>query len=103
ILNSTVWMPFFGIENYLILPILGIILILFSCFVYFVITKAKTHKKLVVLIIFLDILWVVGSLAITFFDLFPLNKSSYPVIHLLAICVGTLAVGQMYFLKNKIN
>jgi len=99
--NESFLMNYIGLVNSLILYIVGAGLILFSLFIYYVIKKRFDDNRIIYIVSTLDSFWVLGSFAITFFDLFNLNPQSYPLINMVALWVGMLATGQFYFLKKK--
>jgi hypothetical protein len=89
----------FGINNSYVFPIIGLNLILFSAFVWFVYRKHLTNRLLVHIISGLDVLWVIGSLLIIFLKLFDLSKTGYIIIGIVGIWIGFL--GYMQFINNK--
>lgn len=89
----------FGINNAYIFPVIGLNLILFSAFVWFVSRKQLTNKLLINIISGLDALWVLGSVSIIVFPLFELSKNGHIIIGIVAVWIGFL--GFMQFIKNK--
>jgi len=89
----------FGISNKIVLPIIGINLLIFSLMVYYVAVKQLKNKSLVNLITSLDLLWVIGSLALLIFQWFNLTSIGYIVIGCVAIWIAYL--GAMQFKFNK--
>ncbi|MEP2935183.1 MAG: hypothetical protein ABJM06_05670 [Gilvibacter sp.] len=89
-------LSFFAIENNLYLfDAIGINLIVFALFVWYVSIKQLQNEMLVKLISFLDILWVVGSAIIVVFGLFNLSKNGYILIGIVAVWIGFLAYNQL--------
>ena len=86
---------FFGVDNKLIFPIIGINLTVFSAFVWYVSRNQITNKALVNLISGLDVLWVVGSLAIISFNLFNLTSNGNILIGIVAIWIAFLGFKQI--------
>lgn len=99
--NESFLMDYLGLANSSILYIMGVGLILFSLFIYYVIKKRFDDNRIIYIISTLDSFWVIGSFAITFFDLFNLNSQSYPLINIVALWVGMLATGQFYYLNKR--
>lgn len=89
----------FDINNWYVIPIIGLNLILFSVFVWFVSRKQLTNKLLVNIISGLDALWVLGSLLIILLQPFNLSKTGHVIIGIVAIWIAFLAY--MQFIKNK--
>lgn len=101
IFNERFLMNYLGLPNSSILYFIGGGLILFSIFIYYVVKKRFGDYRIIFIISILDTFWVLGSFAITFFDLFNINPQSYPLINFVALCVGLLASGQFYYLKKR--
>jgi hypothetical protein len=80
----------FGIYNSYIFPIIGLNLILFSAFVWFVSLKQLTNKLLIKLISGLDALWVIGSIIIILFNPFELSKMGHIIIGIIANWIAFL-------------
>ena len=70
----------FGITNEYVFPIIGINLLIFSGFVYFVSLKQLNNRVLVNLISGLDAVWVLGSMAIINFGLFEISDTGNIII-----------------------
>lgn len=96
---SNMFNSLMGISNTLILPIIGINLLVFSLMVYYVAVKQLKNKSLVNLITTLDLLWVIGSLALIVFQWFDLSTTGYIVIGCVSIWIAYLAF--MQFKYNK--
>jgi len=102
--NESFLMDYLGLTNSTFLYFIGAGLIFFSAFIYYVIKHRFSDNKLIYIISILDSLWVLGSFAITFFDLFNIKSQSYPLINIVALWIGFLATGQFYYLnKRKLN
>ncbi len=89
----------FNIQDAYVFLVIGINLIIFSIFVWFVSSKQLGNKKLVNLICILDLLWVLGSLTIILLSLFDLSQNGYIIIGIVAIWIAFLAFQQ--FKNNK--
>ena len=85
---------FFHVDHAYAFPIIGVNLIIFSLFVWYVSRKQIHNKSLVYLISALDALWVLGSFAIIAFNIFELSKNGYYVIAIIAIWIGFLGYQQ---------
>lgn len=85
---------FFQIDHPYVFPIIGINLLIFSAFVWYVSRKQLQNKMLVDLISGLDALWVLASFSIIIFDPFHLPKIALFVISIVAIWIGFLAYKQ---------
>jgi len=90
---------FFNIDNNYIFPILGLNLIIFAGFVWYVSRKQLSNKLLVNIISGLDALWVIGSLAIISFGIFGLPGRANILIGIIAIWIGFL--GYRQFKNNR--
>lgn len=90
---------FFNTQNEYIFPIIGLNLIIFSGFVWFVSQKQLANKILVNLISGLDALWVLGSLIIILFGLFDLSRNGNILIGIVALWIAFL--GYKQFKNNK--
>lgn len=101
IFNQSFLMNYLGIKNAMVLYLIGIGLVLFSVFIYYVIKKRLDDDKTIFVISVLDTIWVLGSFSITIFDLFNINPKSFPLINFVALWVGLLASGQFYFLRKR--
>jgi hypothetical protein len=102
--NESFLMDYLGLTNSSILYFIGAGLIFFSALIYYVIKYRFSDNKLIYIISILDSLWVLGSFAITFFDLYNIKSQSYPLINIVALWIGFLATGQFYYLnKRKLN
>lgn len=89
----------FGLQNAYIFPIIGGNLLLFAAFVLFVSKKKLSNKSFVSTITILDLLWVLGSTAIVFFDLFDISEIGHILISLVAIWIAFLTYKQ--FQNNR--
>lgn len=88
---------FFDIVNPYVFPVIGLNLIIFSLFVWYVSRKHLTNKTLVNLISGLDALWVLGSLIIVLFGLFELSKNGNILIVFVAIWIAFLGYKQFRY------
>lgn len=85
----------FGFDHPYIFPIIGINLLIFAGFVFVTSLKFISNKKLVQAITVMDVLWVLGSLAILIFDLFSLTIIGRLLIGLVAVWIAFLAFKQI--------
>lgn len=95
---SDAFLIFFNIaenNNKFLFDYIGLSLILFAFFVWYVSTKQLHSIFLVKLISFLDILWVIGSVIIVTLQLFNLSLKGYIIISVVAIWIGFLAFKQL--------
>ncbi len=86
---------FFRIENKYVFPIIGLNLVLFSIFVWYVSRKQLTNRTLVASVSILDIIWVLGSFIIIIFKPFDLSENGYFLIGAVAILIGFLGYKQI--------
>ena len=89
----------FNINNAYVFPIIGGCLLLFAVFVWFVASRKLANKTLIQIITLLDILWVIGSFLIVFFELFNLSKTGNIIIAVVAIWIAFLAYKQIKNIK----
>jgi len=85
---------FFHIQNEYVFPVIGLNLIVFAGFVWYVSQKQLTNNLLVNLISGLDALWVLGSLTIIALGLFNLSKNGNILIGIVAVWIGFLGFKQ---------
>ncbi|PCJ94773.1 MAG: hypothetical protein COA50_10290 [Flavobacteriaceae bacterium] len=96
ILFSDILLTFFNRTSpSFLFDVIGLTLLVFSLFVWYVASKQLQNEVLVKLISFLDILWVMGSLIIIAFQLFNLSVKGYMLISIVAIWIGFLAYRQL--------
>ena len=84
----------FGITNEYVFPIIGLNLLIFSGFVYFVSLKQINNKVLVNLISGLDALWVLGSVLILMLGLFNISETGNIIIGVVALWIAFLGYKQ---------
>jgi hypothetical protein len=84
----------FGIENFYIFPVLGLNLLVFAVFVWYVSRNQLTNRAWVMTITVLDVLWVVGSFVIVLLGLFDLTGSGYILTAVVALWIAFLAYKQ---------
>ncbi len=85
---------FLGFQNAEILPSIGINLIIFASCILFIIQYYLKQKNLISLIIFLDVMWVIGSCILIIFQLFALTAKGYWLIGVISLIVGWFAKQQ---------
>lgn len=91
---------FFNIENKYVFPVIGLSLVIFSIFVWYVLRKQLTNRILVKSISILDVLWVLGSFIIIILHLFDLSEKGYYLIGIIAIIIGFLGYKQIQYNKT---
>lgn len=99
-------LAFFNIPkdgNIYLFDIIGLNLMIFAIFVWYVSVKQIQSSILVKIISFLDVLWVLGSMSIVAFQLFNLSKSGYITISIVAFWIGFLAYNQLKNINARIN
>ena len=84
----------FNIDNAYIFPIIGINLLGFAAYVWYVSSRQLTNKLLVKVITILDTLWVVGSVIIVSLGFFDLTKEGNIIICIVAVWIAFLAYKQ---------
>ncbi len=84
----------FGFKHPFVFPVIGINLLFFSAFVFFVSLKQTSNRGLVTTITILDLLWVVGSFIIVAFGLFDISTTGNVLISMVAIWIAFLAYKQ---------
>lgn len=89
----------FDINNPMVFLVIGINLIVFAIFVYYVSFKKNGKKVFVNWIIALDILWVIASFIIVVGHLFNISLYGHLIITCVAIIVGYLGIKQ-YTYRN---
>lgn len=85
---------FLGFHDASVLPSLGVNLVVFACCILLIIQYYLKIKKLISLIILLDVLWVIGSGILIIFQLFTLSTKGYWLIGIIACIVGLFAKQQ---------
>ena len=92
---------FLGLETPAILTGIGIVLILYAPFLYWLAGRDKPDRRLVWLVIELDILWVIGSLVLVFTGLVPaLTVPGKWAIAIVADVVAVFAIVQYLGLRK---
>jgi len=91
---------FIGVEALLALRILGISLLPFAAFVYWVTTSAAIRPSHARIIITLDVLWVIGSLILLLGSWLPLTTAGKWFVFLQADAVATFAILQTIGLRR---
>ena len=99
--NHTFLTNYLGVSNAYVIPIIGIGLMLFATFVFYVAKQPIPDPASVWIIEILGGAWILGSLAITRFNLFGLLPKSYPLINFIALWVAILVIGQFYYLRKE--
>jgi hypothetical protein len=90
----------FNIANTYIFPLIGLNLIAFAAFVWYVSRKQLDNKILVSIITLLDAFWVIGSFAIVLLGLFDLSKNGYILISSVALWIAFLAYKQLVNIRH---
>jgi hypothetical protein len=91
---------FFHLKNEYIFPVIGVNLLIFSAFVFYVSTKQLSNIILVKIITILDVFWVLGSITIVLFGLFDLPTKGYFLISIIALWIAFLAQKQYVYSKK---
>lgn len=91
---------YFGFEQPLVFPIIGICLLAFAAGVFAVALKLPRSISLVPVITLLDLLWVAGSAVIVAARFFNLSAGGYVLIAAVAVIVGALAFFQSKYFKQ---
>ena len=91
---------FTGIESPSIFVVLGIVLILYAVDLWWVASRETINRHLAWAAILLDVLWVIGSVAILLFGWLPLTVAGSWTIALLAEVVAIFAVLQFIGLRR---
>lgn len=91
---------FFQIKNEYIFPVVGVNLLIFSAFVWYVSAKHLSKTILVKVITILDVFWVLGSIVIVLFGFFDLSTKGYILITIVALWIAFLAQKQYVFSKK---
>lgn len=84
----------FNIDNSYVFPVIGINLLVFAAFVWYVSSRHLKNKTLVTTITGLDALWVIGSFVIVLLRLFDLSIYGYILIASVALWIAFLAYEQ---------
>lgn len=100
LLGSSPLQSYFGFDQPLVLPVIGICLLGFASGVIIVALKLPQTIRFVPVITLLDWLWVAGSIIIVSARFFNLSAGGYTVIAAVATVVGTLAFFQRKYLKK---
>jgi hypothetical protein len=85
----------FNIHNMYVFPVIGLNLIVFAAFVWYVSKKQLCNKVLVMTITVLDAFWVIGSAVIVLTSLFDLSTNGYILISTVALWIAFLAYKQL--------
>lgn len=91
----------FNINNVYVFPVIGCNLLFFAAFVWFVFSRQLTNRILVTTITTLDLLWVLGSLAIVGLGLFDLSQNGNILISIVAVWIAFLAYKQFKYSGQK--
>ena len=91
---------FTGIYEPLVFVVLGVILIVFAVDLAWLASRESPDRRLVWVVILLDVAWVAGSAAILMTDLVPLTVSGRWAIALLAEVVAVFALLQYIGLRR---
>ena len=91
---------FTGIHEPLVFVVLGVILIVFAVDLAWLASRESPDRRLVWVVILLDVAWVAGSAAILMTDLVPLTVSGRWAIALLAEVVAVFALLQYIGLRR---
>lgn len=89
-----------NIANMYVFPAIGLNLIVFAAFVWYVSRKQLDNKILVMTITVLDVFWVIGSTVIVLLGLFDLSSSGYILIGSVALWIAFLAYKQFKNIRH---
>jgi glucose uptake protein GlcU len=84
----------FGFNISFFFPAIGINLILFAAFVFFVRKHHLHNKKWIYTICILDALWVIGSVILFIIHPVMISPTAYIITGIVAIFVGIMAIMQ---------
>ena len=91
---------FLGLSNPLILTIVGIALLLYMPFLFWLANQTPVPSWMTWVVIELDVLWVIGSLILIFTSLVPLTTGGKWVIAITADIVAIFAILQYFGLRR---
>ncbi|TVR76332.1 MAG: hypothetical protein EA409_13640 [Saprospirales bacterium] len=94
VLLSGILNQLFGIKNVYVFPVIGVNLLVFAVFVWYVSKRHLTNRLWVMAITVLDVLWVVGSFVIVLLGLYDLTATGYIITVVVALWIGFLAYKQ---------
>ncbi|GJM36297.1 MAG: hypothetical protein DHS20C18_52980 [Saprospiraceae bacterium] len=83
-----------------ILIVIGVGLLLFETFLWWVATRPHINRTLVKSIIIQDWLWVIGTVIICVFQAFGISTGGYWLMVAIGGLVGTFAILQSMFLRR---
>ena len=101
LLGATPLASLMGLPNPLALTILGGGLIVYGLFLMVQAARAESPRRLAILVMALNILWVIGSMELLYFDWVPLTTAGTWIVIAIADIVGLLAVLQFYALQKE--
>jgi len=90
----------FGINEGWVFPIIGVGLISFSGYIFWVIKYHLKNKKWIYSICLMDLLWVLGSLFLIIIQPLSFTKMAYTLITIIALIVAFLGVQQYRYSGN---
>jgi len=94
VLLSGILNQLFGIKNVYVFPVIGVNLLVFAVFVWYVSKRHLTNRLWVMSITVLVVLWVVGSFVIVLLGLYDLTATGYIITVVVALWIGFLAYKQ---------
>lgn len=86
--------PFLGLDNPLILTIIGVLLLLYAAGLLYVATRSTVNRTAAWLAVALDLLWVAGSVAILLGGWLPLTTAGKWAVGIIAELVFLFALFQ---------
>jgi hypothetical protein len=92
---------FTGIEPAIVLTVVGVGLIIYAAFLWYVAAPQTPNRRLVWSVIVADTLWVVGSIILLFADPLSLTIAGKWAVGILADVVATFAVLQYLGLRRS--
>ena len=101
VLAATPISEFFGLSNQLILTIVGIVLLLYMPFLFWLANQTPVPTWMAWVVIELDVLWVISSLILIFSSLVPLTTGGKWAIAITADIVTVFAILQYIGLRRQ--
>lgn len=92
---------FLGLENPMILTIMGLVLLAYAPFLVWLANRKPIPRWLAWMVIELDVLWIIGSAVLIFTDLVPLTGPGKWAIAIVADVVAVFAIVQYLGLRRQ--
>ena len=91
---------FLGLDMPMMISFLGVDLLVFAAIVYKVATASPINRTFASVIIALDVVWVIGSIALIFGNFIPLTTGGKWAIAIIADIVSLFAIAQYIGLRR---